>query len=110
MRARLASVLFLGCASSAWAQSTGVPPTAPAIEAVKATRSPVIDGNVGADEWQGALPVAGFIQYEPQRGERSPSQTEALVLYDAGHLYVAFRAWDAEPITAQLTQRGSIRR
>jgi hypothetical protein len=105
MRARLASVLFLGCASSASAQSTGVPPTAPAIEAVKATRPPTIDGNVGPDEWQGALAVAGFIQYEPQRGERSPSQTEALVLYDAGHLYVAFRAWDAEPITAQLTQR-----
>ena len=35
----------------------------------------------------------------------SDSQTEARVLYDAGHLYVAFRAWDSEPVTAQLTQR-----
>jgi len=32
-------------------------------------------------------------------------QTEALILYDAGHLHIAFRAWDEEPITAQLTQR-----
>jgi hypothetical protein len=27
------------------------------------------------------------------------------MLHDAGHLYVAFRAWDADPITTQLTQR-----
>ena len=29
----------------------------------------------------------------------------AFVTYDAGHLYVAFRCVDAEPLTAQLTQR-----
>ncbi len=26
-------------------------------------------------------------------------------MYDAGHLYIAFRCWDDEPVTAQLTQR-----
>lgn len=30
-----------------------------------------------------------------------------LVLYDTQHVYVAFRAWDPEPLTAQLTQRDS---
>ena len=103
--ARLACVLLLTSTSGAWAQAAGVPAASPAIEAVKAIKPPVIDGAVGEDEWQAAQPAAGFIQYEPQRGERSPSRTEALVLYDAGHLYVAFRAWDDEPITAQLTQR-----
>jgi uncharacterized protein DUF5916/cellulose/xylan binding protein with CBM9 domain len=103
--ARVACALFLSPMSGALAQSVGVPTASPAIEAVKAMKPPVIDGAVGEDEWHAAMPVAGFIQFEPQRGERSPSRTEALVLYDAGHLYVAFRAWDAEPITAQLTQR-----
>jgi Domain of unknown function (DUF5916)/Carbohydrate family 9 binding domain-like len=102
---RWVCVLFLASAPALWAQSAGVPAASPAIEAVKAIKPPVIDGGVGEDEWRAAMPVAGFIEYEPQRGERSPSRTEALVLYDAGHLYVAFRAWDEEPITAQLTQR-----
>src|SRR5881396_671017 len=52
-----------------------------------------------------ALRPLAVIQYEPRRGEVSDARTEVLVLYDTGHLYVAFRAWDAEPITAQLTQR-----
>jgi len=86
-----------GPAASAQAQFT--------IQAARAQRPPVIDGDVGEDEWKDATPVTGFIQYEPRRGDRSDVRTEALVLYDTGHLYVAFRAWDTEPITAQLTQR-----
>jgi hypothetical protein len=66
---------------------------------------PVIDGEIGEEEWNGAAVATDFLQFEPRRGEPSPVRTEARVLYDAGHLYVAFRAWDAEPITAQLTQR-----
>src|SRR2546427_5620398 len=66
---------------------------------------PVIDGVIGEDEWKGAAIATGFIKYEPRRGEPSGVRTEAIVLFDAGHLYVAFRVWDGEPITAQLTQR-----
>ena len=102
--ARLACVFFATVTASVRAQDSAPTPF-PAIEAIKTTKSPVVDGGVGDDEWQMATPVTGFIQYEPQRGERSQLQTEARVLYDAGHLYVAFRAWDADPITAQLTQR-----
>ncbi len=103
--ARLACVFVATCAPGVWAQGGGSAISTAAIDAVKAAKPPVIDGGVGEDEWQTATPVAGFIQYEPQRGERSQLQTEARVLYDAGHLYVAFRAWDPEPVTAQLTQR-----
>jgi hypothetical protein len=103
--ARLACVLVVTCTPYARAQNGAVAASSQAIEAVKAAKPPVIDGAVGEDEWQVAAPVARFIQYEPQRGEPSQLQTEARVLYDAGHLYVAFRAWDPEPITAQLTQR-----
>ncbi len=102
---RFAGALFLTWTSGVGAQTAAVSAPALAIEAVKATRPPVIDGGVGESEWQGAVPVSNFIQYEPRRGDPSEARTEALVLYDAGHLYVAFRAWDSEPITAQLTQR-----
>ena len=75
------------------------------VAAVRVTKPPVIDGIVDDAEWAGAAVASSFIQYEPQRGDRSDVRTDALMLYDAGHLYVAFRAWDTEPITAQLTQR-----
>jgi len=86
-----------GPAASAWAQLT--------IQAARALKPPVIDGEVGEGEWDAAMAVTDFVQYEPQRGDRSDVRTEAMLLHDAGHLYVAFRAWDGEPITAQFTQR-----
>jgi hypothetical protein len=103
-------VLFAGtmglASMSAIAGQSSAPSTASAtINANRAAKAPLVDGNVTEDEWQGAAVATNFIQFEPQRGEPSPIRTEALVLYDAGHLYVAFRAWDAEPVTAQLTQR-----
>jgi hypothetical protein len=70
------------------------------IVAARATRPPLIDGEIGDSEWQGAAMASNFIQYEPQRGDRSDVRTEVIVLYDAGHLYIAFRAWDSEPVTA----------
>jgi hypothetical protein len=75
------------------------------INASRAATSPVIDGEVGDEEWQSAAVVTDFIQFEPRLGDPSDVRTEAFILYDPTHLYVAFRAWDAEPITAQLTQR-----
>lgn len=75
------------------------------LAAVRAARAPVIDGVVDDAEWAGASRATDFIQYEPRRGEPSPLRTEALVLYDERHVYVAFRAFDSESVTAQLTQR-----
>ncbi len=45
------------------------------------------------------------MQYEPRRGEVSPFRTEALVMYDDQHIYIAFRAFDSSAPTAQLTRR-----
>src|SRR6266404_2323909 len=104
---RAAGTVFLTWTTALGAHTTASPPPdSHEIAAVRATKPPVIDGEVGEDEWKAATVVTGgFIQYEPRRGEVSDVRTEALVLYDAGHVYVAFRAWDPEPITAQLTQR-----
>src|SRR5262245_13230663 len=100
-----AAALLLACGSTLHGQNAAGSATIPMIDAVPAAHPPVIDGAVAENEWQGAAVATSFIQFEPQRGERSDIRTESLVLYDASHLYVAFRAWDAEPVTAQLTQR-----
>jgi hypothetical protein len=88
---------LLGTISPAMAQFT--------LQATRTAKPPVIDGEIAEGEWPDASVVSDFVQFEPQRGQPSPFRTEALVLYDARHLYVAFRAWDPEPLTAQLTQR-----
>jgi hypothetical protein len=75
------------------------------LPAVKAAAAPVIDGLVGDEEWAAASRADHFIQYEPQRGQPSPVRTEAFVLYDERSLYLAFRAYDDQAVTAQLTQR-----
>src|SRR6266480_1148819 len=98
---RAAGAVLLAWTTAMGAQTIATPSlAAQEIAAVRATKPPVIDGVVAEDEWEGATAVTGFIQYEPRRGELSDARTEALVLYDAGHLYVAFRVGDAEPITA----------
>ena len=100
-----AAIAFLIWTAAAGAQTTVPTSNSNEIVAVRTAMPPVIDGVIGEDEWKGAAIATGFIQYEPRRGEPSGVRTEATVLFDAGHLYVAFRVWDGEPITAQLTQR-----
>lgn len=68
----------------------------------------MIDGRIGDDEWRGAGIAKDFMQFEPRRGEVGTVATEALVLYDSTTLYVAFRAHDTEPPTAQLTHRDAV--
>ena len=90
-----------GTAATAQAQTTG-PFTMPA---VKAGSPPAIDGVIDADEWRDAARVADFIQFQPNRGEPAEFETEVAVLYDNAHLYVAFLAYDPEPLMGQMTQR-----
>ena len=75
------------------------------LNAVQAAEPPDIDGVIEDDEWAGAARAEAFVQFEPRRGEVATRPTEALVLYDGGHLYVAFRCRDDEPLTARRTQR-----
>ena len=79
----------------------------PTLSAVNPSQAPVIDGLVQDDEWIGAPVAGGFVQFEPQRGEPASVRTEARLLVDATHVYVAFRCWDDQPLTARLTQRDS---
>ncbi len=93
----LALVPLIVFASPAGAQFT-LPAVAPA-------KAPVVDGTVDDAEWAGAALASDFIRFEPQRGTPSPYRTEARVFVDGTFLYLSFRAWDPEPLTAQITQR-----
>jgi len=65
---------------------------------------PRIDGVI-EEIWQRAPAADGFQQYEPNRGQLSETKSQAMVLYDSDHIYIAFSLWDSQPATAQLTQR-----
>ncbi len=82
-----------------------VPDTAFVIRAVRATAPPTIDGVIEEGEWADAALAENFIQFEPHVGEPSVVLSQALVMYDSTALYVAFRFYDSEPPTAQLTRR-----
>ena len=77
------------------------------MQAVRASAPPDIDGAIGDDERRGASRGEDFIQFQPDRGARSPLQTVVLVQYDAENLYVAFEAHDPEPLMGQMTERDS---
>lgn len=75
------------------------------LEVTKVHSPPQIDGVLKEAVWKSAAVAADFIQYEPNRGHPSETKTLAIVLYDSANVYVAFRLWDREPPTAQLTRR-----
>ena len=87
-------VALWGTGAAAQAPTTGLF----TMPAVKTASPPHIDGVIDADEWRDAARVADFIQFEPNRGEPAELETQVLVLYDDAQLYVAFRAYDPEPL------------
>jgi hypothetical protein len=69
--------------------------------------SPVLDGRLNDPVWDLVEWAGDFTQRSPYSGETPAQPTEFKILYDAQALYVAFRAWDAEPgrIENQLARR-----
>ncbi|MEA2601691.1 MAG: hypothetical protein QOF89_2683 [Acidobacteriota bacterium] len=67
----------------------------------------VVDGVLDEAAWQKAAKIE--LKYETRPGENTPPAvaTEAFVTYDAGHIYVAFRAHDPDPsaIRAHVSDR-----
>jgi len=75
------------------------------LHAVRAAAPPSIDGTIEEAEWERAAVAEHFIQYQPRRGAPSEVVSQALLMYDSLCLYVAFRLFDDQPPTAQLTRR-----
>lgn len=67
----------------------------------------VIDGRFDEAVWQTAPVIGEFVQREPAEGAEPSERTEARIAYDDEALYVAVRAFDAQPtgIVGLLTRR-----
>ena len=83
-----------------------VPPV-PRLTIGRAARSPVIDGAVGADEWQGAARFEHFVELDFSR--QVPVQTQARALWDDRNLYLAVTCLEpnVKGIKAYSTKRDS---
>jgi hypothetical protein len=80
----------------------------PQIEITRLETAPVVDGEIGKDEWTGASTFDGhFIQVEPEYGEVSPFRTVVRVAQTDTSMFVAFIAYDPDPsrLGAAITQR-----
>jgi len=77
------------------------------IVATQVSSAPRIDGYLNEREWQLAVPVTGFQQFDPEEGMPSTERTVVHVLYDDNALYVGVMCYDSEPakIVEQLTRR-----
>ncbi|MEO1085182.1 MAG: DUF5916 domain-containing protein, partial [Acidobacteriota bacterium] len=56
-----------------------------------------IDGRLDEAAWDTALTIPLRYEWDPGDGTPPPVETEALLLFDAEQLYVAFRAHDPDP-------------
>ena len=61
------------------------------------TAKPVIDGKLDDDCWETGDWAGDYHQFIPNEGAKPTYPTELKILYDDKNLYIAFRAYDAEP-------------
>jgi len=66
-------------------------------EAVRAERSPRMDGTLDDPLWQSAKPVNDFRQREPHEGALPTEKTEVRILYTRRAVYFGVHCYDSEP-------------
>ncbi len=84
-------------------QAAQVSSEAGTMEAVFVEESIVLDGLLDEMQWQQAVAVSGFKQYEPVDGSPASQKTEVRVLYGANSLYVGAMMFDDEPEAIEKT-------
>jgi hypothetical protein len=89
--------------------AAGAPPLR-RLEVTRATSAIKIDGVLDEAAWKSALVIDLPYEWFPGDNVTPPVRTEALVTFDADHLYVAFRCQDPDPraIRAHLIDRDAI--
>ncbi len=107
---------FVAWGAASGAAATGdpsAPPAPPASYVVPRAGAPItIDGALDDEPWRYALTFDLPYEIDPGENTPAPVRTECFVLYDAGHLYVGFRAHDPDPaaIRAHLADRDQVDR
>jgi hypothetical protein len=82
-----------------------------ALQAVKVTTPPVIDGSLDEEIWTSNTGISGFKTWNPDYGKDMPFNTIVWLAYDEENLYFAFRCFDSEPdkIKVSVDSRDRIR-
>ncbi len=67
----------------------------------------VIDGRLTDPAWEAAVPVGGFLQYDPEEGAVATEATTVRALFDDHHLYFGIFCADSDPsgIDGRLSRR-----
>ncbi|HDZ40067.1 MAG TPA: hypothetical protein ENH59_00065 [Bacteroidetes bacterium] len=80
-----------------------------AMEAVKITEAPVIDGKLDEEIWLKSELADNFVQYSPYSGSPSKFRTEVRILYDNSAIYIGAMMYDPNPdsIYTELGERDS---
>ena len=104
--------LLVGSGGLAGAQEMGPGETPPrrTLPVTRASEPVQVDGALEDAAWAEAVVADLPYEWFPGDNVAPPVRTECLVTYDAGHLYVAFRAFDPDPsqIRAHLADRDAI--
>ena len=66
-------------------------------EAYRTYESVEVDGELSESDWQKAIPIHQFTQYEPYEGAQMTEPTEVRILYDDRHIYFGFVCSESEP-------------
>ncbi|MDQ3130863.1 MAG: DUF5916 domain-containing protein [Acidobacteriota bacterium] len=75
----------------------------------KITLSPTIDGKIDEEVWAKAAVFKDFYQTNPGDNIAPSKPTEARMMYDEKHLYIAFKCWDEkDKIRATVAKRDDV--
>ena len=81
-------------------QIESVTASVPTVRAVRATPSPIVDGDVVGDPaYAQAMPASGFIQSRPFEGEPASERTEVRIVYNDDTLYFGIICYTNDPST-----------
>ncbi|HLF14285.1 MAG TPA: hypothetical protein VI932_05300, partial [Bacteroidota bacterium] len=77
------------------------------IVAAARTTPVTIDGVLSEPVWETAVPVGGFLQYNPAEGSPATERTTVRALFDDDNIYFGIFCHDSDPagIDRQLTRR-----
>ena len=75
------------------------------VQAVRASRAPVIDGNLDDEAWKSAPEITGLTQHNPNDGQPATEKTVVRIVYDDDAIYLGAMMYDDHPVTTVLARR-----
>jgi hypothetical protein len=82
-------------------------PEHPVLRAVRASKGPVVDGDLSDAAWQNAPEFTDFTQHDPIDGEPATLRTSVRIVYDDDAIYFGFYLTDPHRPSAPLMRRDS---